>query len=279
MNKFYITPMSVREIKRGLVIRFEGGVWVVSLDDGTYVSIDKQSACQFSVDENDRLVCFVSGHVDGPYINGSNLNRRRVVVRRDPDNLKCAFVWGYEHSYRQAQNALAKIELAIKKEQDRKNATRQCVDSIGECRIRQSHHFREQAEPCGFKTIYGPRKFSALIMDIVTRRQLFFRSLPRGVNDTMSQWIERNVGDNWVKVEISDEEICSLAEALEIGGDAVEIINRITLGDVPAKVSVPVELKAPQSRDRRQVSKVLEPTTSFGSLEEMAGATQVTAVG
>jgi len=156
--------------------------------------------------------------------------------------------------------------------------------------VRSHFFFRGETKPRQAKPFVGPMALSLLLTDFAGEKIKPILREPEILNDNdrVEEWIERQVVGEWIRVEISDEEISDLY-LMMIGVNDVDscpVINRLSSVGVPVRQVPTVTTKAPQSGlDRRQrerkIAPVVEMTVSpeqqVGSLEEMISAAKATA--
>lgn len=235
------------DVKSGFVTSLGGSIGTILFNDKTSAYFRMADGCHVSFDTNVRAVKFTSAiDVKRPDMQ-NRPNSREVVAVINRFNPDWVYVWAYPMEYIEALDTQADFQEALdleaevraremeRQDQERraraleqeilnskKQACRQEIDSPGFFRIAQAHKFREEVTVRPPKPATGPMKLFDLIGSIAQGKVAFCPSQPRGCNDTLLMWFEKQVGETWVKVDLNLGDAIFLLNTCQDGANLEE---------------------------------------------------------
>lgn len=226
------------DIKTGFVTSLGANTGTVLFNDKTSAYFKMIDGCHVSFGTDVQAIKFTTaGDVKRPDMRDIPNNREIVAVlnRFNPD---WVYVWAYPVEYTEALNNMADFREALDLEAEARNreserrdrewrnraleqeirdskerACRQEIDSLGFFRVMQAHKFREETSSRPARPATGPMKLIDLLRCIGQGKVDFLRARRKGENDTLFMWFERQVGDQWVKVDFLADEAVFLHNA------------------------------------------------------------------
>jgi hypothetical protein len=259
VGNFGRSGVNKRDVKVGFVTSLSGNMGTILFNDKTSAYFRMADGCHVSFDTDAQAVKFTAA-ADIKRLDMKDIpNNREVVAVINRFNPNWVYVWSYPTEYTEALNAEADFYEALELEAEARNrewekqraeltvreaAQKKCCDAInalGLFRLARAHKFHQEVLMRPAKPATGPMKLIDLLISIGTGRVKFVRSEERGDNDTIFMWFEKQVGDSWVKVDMSGSEAVQLVEVSK-GKSILEtvqpIVDRLANAGVPKAESV-----------------------------------------
>ncbi|MCX6716180.1 MAG: hypothetical protein NT077_04180 [Candidatus Taylorbacteria bacterium] len=243
MKKFVVWAENAHRIKHGKVTNISGYRIIVLFEDHTSAYADMRGGCSVTISVVGDTT-FTNGDIRVP---GLRVGDPVVVfLGKNPDwvHAWCHAVdynnvkHRYEHDMEIARAALEKVTARRQKERGEWlekarpiENVQQSLEALGQFRIVGAHKFHQEVDMRPKKLVTGSMSLARLLSERDRKMITFIPFQKWSPNDDLHQWIERQVGDEWVRVKLSDDDLDWLTLGLEgrVGiDDLSEIIARIT---------------------------------------------------